>query len=276
MGACRGKLRFLTEFCIRIVLILLFIDLEVREPFTRVIQPEEVWLYRNPMSNSFVPGTWLWLMVGTVPTIVILTTYSITRDLTDLGAATMVITLATPLNGVITDLIKLWVGRPRPDFIYRCWPDGVVPANELPGDELHCTGISEDVTEGRKSFPSGHSSFSFVTWGFVFLYLSGKVGTFRGSSPGPSCNLLLLLGTLLVPLGIAISRTADYHHHWQDVVVGSIIGFAVALVVYRQYYPAISSPESHKPLASLSSTHNDITLASKPSVKHSLVKKLLP
>ncbi len=46
---------------------------------------------------------------------------------------------------------------------------------------------------------------------------------------------------------IAISRTMDYRHHWEDVTAGSFLGLVLAFFAYRQYYPPLSSAMSHRP-----------------------------
>lgn len=52
---------------------------------------------------------------------------------------------------------------------------------------------------------------------------------------------------LIVAALVAVSRTCDYHHHWQDVVVGALIGLATGYISYRQYYPSIFSTDAGRP-----------------------------
>ncbi|KAL8622632.1 hypothetical protein ACOMHN_009266 [Nucella lapillus] len=222
-----------TELIVRFILIVIFI----------VLQPEELWLYKYPHSVDYYSGHLMWITVFSVPTVVLLGFYLVHRDREDLIQAALGVTMSIFVNGCVTNFIKMAVGRPRPDFLSRCYPDGI-PDQVVYKDPTMCTGNAAIVQQGLKSFPSGHSSLSFSSLGFVSLYLAGKLHVFhrgRGAGWGFLAFLLPLVWALL----IAVSRTSDYHHHWQDVTVGTILGLVTSYTCYRQVYPALSKASSH-------------------------------
>lgn len=64
---------------------------------------------------------------------------------------------------------------------------------------------------------------------------------------GQSWRLCISITPLVLATLVAVSRTCDYHHHWEDVTVGGIIGLFVSYYIYRQYYPSIFSSNCHRP-----------------------------
>ncbi|KAK4721284.1 hypothetical protein R3W88_011517 [Solanum pinnatisectum] len=104
-----------------------------------------------------------------------------------------------------------------------------------PNGDVNCHGDPKVVKEGYKSFPSGHTSWSFAGLAFLSWYLCGKVKAF--DRRGHAAKLCIVLLPLLFAALVGISRIDDYWHHWTDVFTGSIIGSVVASLCYLLFFP---------------------------------------
>lgn len=46
---------------------------------------------------------------------------------------------------------------------------------------------------------------------------------------------------------MAVSRTRDYHHNFDDVLAGAVIGCVIAMACYFCFYPSLFDANSHLP-----------------------------
>lgn len=253
MTSVNKSQKLAAEIGVRLFLFVFFYISDDATPYFRKIQPEEFWLYRYPRTPSYYPGYLLWITILGVPTFVATVYFIKYRDKTDWQQAILGVVLSIYLTASVTNCIKLAVGRPRPDFLERCFPDGKI------NNELKCKGHAADVIQGYKSFPSGHSSFAFSSFGYVALYIAGKCQCFTLKGRGHAYKLCMVVIPLVWATLIAASRTADFHHHWQDVIVGSILGLVISYICYRQYYPSVYRSNCHIPYIS-DNTSRDIEL----------------
>lgn len=222
------------DWLILALLMVLDLILNLIEPFHRFVGEGMMIDLRYPLKGNTVPFWAVPLVAILLPFVIISIYYIIRRDVYDLHHAILGLLYSVLIAAVITDAIKDGVGRPRPDFFWRCFPDGKAVFDTVTRNVL-CTGDKSVIKEGHKSFPSGHTSWSFAGLGFLSWYLSGKARVFDRS--GHVAKLCIVFLPLLLAALVAVSRVDDYWHHWQDVFAGGLLGMTVSSFCYLQFFP---------------------------------------
>ncbi|RUS76378.1 hypothetical protein EGW08_015858 [Elysia chlorotica] len=237
----------IVEVFTRIVIIAIFIITDYAEPFKRKIQAEEVWLYSFPLSEDYVPFKTLQVFIIAFSIIVIWTVHQHNRNEEDVISAILGLSLSMYLSATVTNFIKLVVGRPRPDFFERCFMKPSEDADKLA--LAMCDRDAESVNQGYKSFPSGHATMAMSGMFYMSLYIGRSLKVFtQRHSRYSGIRLCVTIAPVVFGVLVAASRTADYHHHWQDVLVGSLIGVGFAYMCFRQSFHGTLHKSSHLPL----------------------------
>ncbi|XP_075895699.1 phospholipid phosphatase 3 isoform X2 [Nelusetta ayraudi] len=128
----------------------------------------------------------------------------------------------------VTDIAKVSVGRMRPHFLDVCRPDfSAINCSAGYITNYVCTGDESDVQEARKSFFSGHASFSMFTMLYLAFYLQSRF-TWRGAR---LLRPLLQFTLLMMAFYTGLSRVSDHKHHPTDVLAGFVQGALVAYYI---------------------------------------------
>ncbi|TKW22385.1 hypothetical protein SEVIR_4G225000v4 [Setaria viridis] len=224
----------LFDWIVLVLLVATYAVLGLIQPFHRFVAEDMMATLRYPMKDNTVPGWAVPIIAIVVPMVFVIGIYMKRRNVYDLHHGILGLLFSVLITAILTVAIKDAVGRPRPDFFWRCFPDGVPKYNNITGDVM-CHGNPSVIKEGHKSFPSGHASGSFAGLGFLSWYLAGKIKVF--DRRGHVAKLCIVLLPLLLASMVAVSRVSDYWHHWQDVFAGGVLGLVVASFCYLQFFP---------------------------------------
>ncbi|KAI9264754.1 phosphatidic acid phosphatase type 2/haloperoxidase [Sporodiniella umbellata] len=236
-------LSYSLDWLLVVTMTVVFFAIDILPPFHREFSIHDTTIMHYYTESQTVSLWMLTVIALLIPTFIICTVSLYFRSSwLDFHSGLLGLGLALSMTIMMTDVIKVCVGRPRPDMLDRCQPP---PGIEDP--VLHllnytiCTADPNTYKfkDGFKSFPSGHSSFSFAGLGYLAFYLAGKMHIF--DKMGHAYKSFVFCFPFVGASLVAMSRVHDYRHHWQDVFVGGLIGVASSYFSYRQYYPSLAS-----------------------------------
>jgi len=139
---------------------------------------------------------------------------------------------------LITYVSKVTCGRLRPNFFTVCnltWSEINCTEDTRPLyiTDYHCNGNStifdeedmeRELKDQRKSFMSGHSSYAFSAATWCILYLQAKVHPLISKT---FIVAAIQISFFCLAFAAAVSRAIDFKHHWDDVLMGSVMGMAI-------------------------------------------------
>lgn len=239
------------DWIIVAVLLFIFFDIvEPAKPFFRQFKLSDSTLQHPFATSERVTDNELYFLSAIVPTFVIIVVklgiYSVSDKTKpnnsriqcyhSLQLALLGLWISLSVNGVVTDILKNLIGRPRPDFLQRCGARKSTPLDEFV-DITVCTSPlgAMYLLDGMKSTPSGHSLIGFSGLLYLTLWLIGQVHQLKQSKYVPVAWYLVSTSPVLLAIYVALSRTQDYRHHFIDIVLGSLIGIVIASLSYVRY-----------------------------------------
>ncbi|KAI0769202.1 lipid phosphate phosphatase 1 [Irpex lacteus] len=204
-------------------------------PYERDFDVDDPLINHKHRPNQISGNTNMMMALG-LPIIVVIISGTLMSSAMHMHHGLLSLYSGSGFTALITEGLKNRVGRLRPDFLHRCkWKDSLAA----------CSGKLEKVLDGRRSFPSGHSSEVFAGMTFLSLFLAGITGAwlFGQSFPGRTfsssrlARLFMTLSPIAWAVWVAVSRVEDYRHHKEDVIVGSLLGIFTAGTCYLIYWP---------------------------------------
>ena len=114
---------------------------------------------------------------------------------------------AMSFNALATESAKFTVGRKRPS--YENYPQ---------------------EREGRRSFWSGHSSFSFAAATYLSLFVISDTGGDSAASAAAKIAVPIVLFSTAAAVGV--TRVRDHKHNVSDVVTGAVAGTLISSAAF--------------------------------------------
>ncbi|KAG0128163.1 phosphatidic acid phosphatase type 2/haloperoxidase [Tuber indicum] len=262
----RVVLSYIFDYVVIIVFILIFSALDLAEPYHQHFSLNNESLQYPFAEKERIPAVWAGVLSCLFPLVFIIFwtmlidglyshhkppnsrrrllgnngAWTLSDRLWEMNCGILGLGLSVAAAIVMTGALKNTTGKPRPDMLARCKPkEGAqnAPVYGLASYDI-CTGDKHILKDGFKSWPSGHSSIAFAGLGYLSLFLAGKLHVF--DTRGEVWKTMLVLIPLLAASLVAVSRIMDARHHPFDVITGGMMGFFVAYVSYRQYFPPLS------------------------------------
>jgi membrane-associated phospholipid phosphatase len=178
--------------------------------------------------DSISPGASV-VLSFIAPAIVMLVFAIVRRSAHDFHNAMLGMGEAIGFGYIIQIPLTRAVGAFRPDYLSRV----------IKGDP-------DEISDGRRSFPSGHATIAFAGYGFLCFYLIGKTKVFHAAY-GNLWRLFVVLAPVAAAVAQAVSRIHDNRHSNLDVFAGAYIGLCVAIFGYYANFPGPFNRFSSRP-----------------------------